>query len=69
MHLTMKVVNVVDKLHLNDLFKEVQGEVILNLVKFNPKKVEKLIDTVLKSNGKNYEQNELEKKVLKELDF
>jgi hypothetical protein len=69
MHLTMKVVNLVDRLHLNELFDEGSNEVMLNLIKFNPKKLEAIIDKLIQTDGKTYDPNELEKRVLKELDF
>jgi hypothetical protein len=67
MGLTLKLVNLVDKLHLQKFFLEKDNQVLLNL-SFDPKKFEAIIDKLIPVDGKFYQPNEFEKEVIKELD-
>ena len=67
MSITIKVVNWVDKLKLQNFFVEKDNRVILNL-SFNPEKVERLLDKVLPVHGRAYQPNQFELDCLNELE-
>jgi hypothetical protein len=67
MSITLKLVELVDKLHLQNFFMEKENKVMLNF-SFNPNRIEDVIDSLLKSKGKTYMPSKLEEDVLSELD-
>lgn len=67
MSVTLKVVSLIDKLHLQNFFMEKDNKVMLNF-SFNPSQLEDLIDDVLKVEGKSYRPNQFEIDVINELE-
>jgi hypothetical protein len=67
MSITLKVVSLIDKLHLQSFFMEKDNKVMLNL-SFNPSAIEDVIDDVLKVDGHAYRPNQFEIDVLSELE-
>lgn len=71
MSITVKVVELVDKLGLNHFFIEKNNRLYFSPIKIRLNKdlLESSIDRFLKTKGRAYKPNDLEKDVLKELDF
>ena len=69
MTLTMRVVNLVDKLRLQKFFVEKDNKAHLKFVEFSPARVEDPLDKVIRTKGQAYRPNQFEKDCLKELDF
>lgn len=71
MSITMRIVEVVDKLRLNQYFVQKDNRTYFSPIhiKLNAEVIEKGIDSIIGAKGKPYKPNELEKQVLKELDF
>ncbi len=69
MTITMRVVNLVDKLRLQSFFIEKDNKVHLKFVEFSPTRIEEALDKIFRTKGKAYTPNQLEKEVLRELDF
>lgn len=69
MTITMRVVNLVDKLRLQNFFIEKDNKVHLKFVEFSPARVEEALDNIFRTKGKKYKPNDFEKEVLRELDF
>lgn len=69
--ITLKVVDLIDKTKIQSLFEEKNDQVYFAPIKLklNTHLIEKIVDKVISVNGKQYEPDELEKEVLKELDF
>ena len=67
MSITLKVVSLIDKLHLQSFFMEKDNKVMLNL-SFNPSAIEDVIDDVLKVDGHAYRPSQFEIDVLSELE-
>lgn len=67
MSITLKVVSLIDKLHLQNFFMEKDNKVMLNLT-IRPDHIEEVIDDVLKVDGNAYCPNQFEIDVLKELE-
>ena len=67
MSITLKLVELVDRLHLQSFFMEKENKVMLNL-SFNPSRIEDVIDGLLKTKGKSYMPSRLEEDVLSELE-
>lgn len=66
---TMKIVNLVDKLKLQNFFVEKDNKAHFKFAEFSPARLEELLDRVLRTKGKAYQPDEFEKQCLKELDF
>ena len=66
---TMRIVNLVDKLKLQNFFFEKDNKAVLVLGEFNVARLEEKIDKLFKTKGKAYVPNDFEKECLKELDF
>lgn len=69
MTLTMRIVNLVDKLRLQNLFVEENNRTHLKLMEFSPAKLEEALDKVLRTKGKSYRPSNFERDVLEDLDF
>lgn len=69
MTVTMRVVNLVDKLKLQKFFVEKDNKAHLKFAEFSPAKLEELLDKAFKTKGRPYTPNQLEQDILKELDF
>ena len=71
MSITIKVVEVIDKLRLNHYFVEKNNRTYFSPIKirFNTVLIENLIERVINVDGKAYKPNQLERDILKELDF
>ena len=69
MTLTMRVVNLVDKLRLQKFFVEKDNKAHLKFVEFSPARIEEALDKIIRTKGKAYRPNQFEKDCLKELDF
>ena len=67
MSLTIKLVSLIDKLHLQSFFIEKENRVMINF-SINPSKIEEFIDDHIKVDGKKYEPNQFELDVLAELE-
>lgn len=67
MSFTLKMISLIDKLHLQHFFMEKDNKVMLNLT-FNPEHIEEMIDEYLKVNGKNYRPNQFEIDIIKDLE-
>jgi hypothetical protein len=67
MSITLKLVELVDKLHLQSFFMEKENKVMLN-IKFDPSRFEDLINRVLPTKGHSYKPNQFELDVLDELE-
>lgn len=68
MSITLKLVALVDRLHLQNFFMEKDNKVMLNL-SFDPNKIESLIDQYFTSKGKAYKPNEFEESCIKDLEY
>ena len=71
MSITLKIVDLMDKLKIQNYFVERDNRTYFTPVriKFNSSSIESFIDKVINVDGRAYQMNELEEKVLKELDF
>ena len=71
MSITIKIVEIVDKLKLNHYFVQKNNSTYFRpiTIKLNTDLIEKAVDKVMKAKGKSYKPSQLEKDVLKELDF
>ena len=71
MSLTMKVVEVIDKLKLDHYFIEKENAMYFSpiKIKLNTDVLEDTIDKLVSSDGKAYRPNQFERDVLKDLDF
>ncbi len=67
MSVVFKVVEIVDRLHLQKFFMEKDNKVLLNL-SLDPSKVEEFIDQKLRLKGKNYRPNQFELDCIRELE-
>jgi hypothetical protein len=68
MSITLRIISLIDKLHLQQFFTEKDNKVLLNL-SFDPNHLEQLVDKVLKVDGKEYCPNQFEKDCIKELEM
>ena len=68
MSVTLKVVELIDRLHLNNYFIEKDNRVYLKALEFNPAKLESILDKVIKVKGKDYNPNEFELNCIRELE-
>lgn len=68
MSVTLKVVELIDRLHLNNYFIEKDNRVHLKALEFNPAKLESLLDKVIKVKGVDYNPNEFELNCIRELE-
>ena len=71
MSITIKIVEVIDKLKLNHYFVQRNNNTYFRpiTIKLNTDLIEKAVDKAVNTNGKSYKPSQLEKDVLKELDF
>lgn len=69
MTITMRIVNLADKLRLQSFFVEKDNKAHLKFAEFRPAKLEEALDRLLKTKGNPYSPNEFEKDCLRELDF
>lgn len=71
MSITLKIVNLIDALRLQNYFVEKEDalEFAPIRISLNEKGLEEKIDGLLKLKGKPYAANEFEKECLRELDF
>lgn len=71
MSITLRVVNFIDRLHLQNYFMEKENTLLFAPIRIslNEKILERKIDQLFKLKGKPYAINEFEKNCLKELDF
>lgn len=68
MSVTLKVVELIDRLHLNNYFIEKDNRVHLKALEFNTVKLESLLDKVIKVRGVDYNPNEFELNCIRELE-
>tara|TARA_B100001971_G_C18268008_1_gene596124 strand:+ start:56902 stop:57114 length:213 start_codon:yes stop_codon:yes gene_type:complete len=68
MSITLKMVELVDKLRLTQLFIEENNRVHLKFTEFNPQKLEVLLDAFIKTRGKEYNPDEFELNCIRELE-
>lgn len=68
MSITLKVIELVDKLNLTHYFIEDNNKVHLSFTEFDPQKVEAVINKVIPSKGKQYNPNEFELNCIRELE-
>lgn len=69
MTLTARLVNFLDKTRIENLFLERNDKVTFALFSFNPNILEKTINRVFKTKGNFYHPNELEKEIIRELEY
>jgi hypothetical protein len=71
MSLTLKVVEILDRLHIEKYFIEKDQEVYFRplIIKINTNAIRQTFNKVCNVNGNAYIKNEFERKVLEELDF
>lgn len=71
MSVTYKIVNVIDKLKLNNYFIEKNNITYFSPIKIqlNTEIIEKVVNSLINVKGREYKPNKFEKDVLKELDF
>jgi len=71
MSITLKVVNLVDRLHLQNYFVEKEDRLLFAPIRIslNERFLEEKIDKLFKLKGKPYSSNQFEQDCLKELDF
>jgi hypothetical protein len=67
MSVTFKIVELIDRLHLQNFFMEMDNKVLLN-ISLDPSKIEKFLDHKLKLNGQNYRPNEFELNCIRDLE-
>jgi hypothetical protein len=67
MSVTFKVVELIDRLHLQSFFMEKDNKVLLN-ISLDPTKIERFLDHKLKLNGKHYTPNEFELSCIEDLE-
>lgn len=67
MSITFKVVQLIDRLHLQSFFMEKDNKVLLNLA-LDPSKIESYLDHKLRLKGKSYQPNEFELKCIQDLE-
>jgi len=69
--LTFKAIQLVDKTKVAKLFVEKDHKLYFSPIKIriNANQIEKIIDRLLRTKGKSYKMNDLEKSVLEELDY
>lgn len=68
MSVTFKVVQLIDRLRIQNFFMEKDSKVLLNF-QFDPSKIEHFIDSKLKGHGKKYKPSDFEESCLRDLDF
>lgn len=59
MSITLKIVNLIDKLHLQNFFAQKDNKVMIN-ISFDPTVIEDAIDELLKVDGRPYTPSQLE---------
>lgn len=71
MGITLRVVSLIDKLHLQNYFVEREDRVFFAPIRIslNERILEQKLDHLFKLKGKAYKMNQFEKNCLKELDF
>lgn len=71
MSITLKIVNLIDRLKLQHYFIEKNNKTYFTPINisFSEDKLESILDKVIRTKGNAYKMNDLEKEVLKELDF
>jgi len=67
MSITLKLVELVDKLRLQNFFMEKDNKVMLNL-SFDPNKIEDILDNVLPNRGQRYQPSDFEKDCIQDLE-
>jgi hypothetical protein len=71
MSITLKIVDLLDKFKVQHYFIEKDNKAYFTpmMIKFNPSQLEFLIEKFVSVDGNAYKMNDLEEKVLRELDF
>jgi hypothetical protein len=71
MSITLKVVDLLDKLNVQSYFLEKESKLQFTPIRisFDSIKIEKVLEKLIKVNGKTYKMNQFEKDILTELDF
>lgn len=71
MSITLKVVDLIDRLNIQSYFLEKENKLQFTPIKisFDSIKIERRIESLIKVNGNSYKMNQFEKDILKELDF
>lgn len=71
MSITMRIVNLIDRLKLNQYFIEREDKAYFSPIhiKINTRSIENFIDHLVKVDGRPYRPNEMEKEVIKELEY
>lgn len=71
MSITLRIVELLDRLKVQNYFLERNNKTYFTPIKihFNHNQIEVIADKIFKVNGKPYQMNDLEKNVLKDLDF
>lgn len=71
MSITLKIVDLIDKLKVQHYFIEKNNNTYFRpiQIKFNASHVEEMIEKVVNVDGNTYKMNDLEKNILKDLDF
>ena len=67
MSVTFKIIELIDRLHLQKFFMEKDNKILLN-ISIDPNRIEELIDRTLKPRGKNYKPNQFELDCINELE-
>ena len=69
--ITLKVVDLLDRLKVQSYFVEKNDRTYFTPihVKFDPNKLEIILDKIIKVKGNSYKMNKMEKQVLEELEF
>ena len=68
MSITLKIVELVDKLNLTHYFIEDNNRVHLSFTEFDPQKIEIILNKVVRIKGKAYNPNEFELNCIRELE-
>lgn len=68
MSITLKVIELVDKLKLTHYFIEENNRVHLSFTEFDPQKVEKVLNKLVPIKGEQYNPNEFELNCIRELE-
>lgn len=71
MSITLKLVDLVDRLKIQQFFIEKEDKTYFLPLKFqiNGEKIESTLDRMIKVKGRSYQMNDFEKQCLEELDF
>lgn len=71
MSITLKLVNLLDKINVQNYFIEKDNKVYFSpmRININALKIEHVLDKTLKVQGNSYKMNQFEKDILEELNF